>query len=573
MTKSFLTKIIILFLLSLLNVYSQSSTQMDSLYNLFLHVRGIETDNSPDKPEAIETNHKCGLELVNILRFNVEYFSPEQQTLLKSLLDRPQLPNSIISPGGFFKIHYTNTGTDRIGYDLNLFAQALDSAYNYEVNFLGYPPPPADFGAGGDGRYDIYVKHISGLYGYTQFEEEIQAGTQRFTSYMVVDNDFPWYTAQGKQPIDAARVTVAHEFHHAIQGGNYIFRADDTFFYEITSTAMEEFVFDSVNDYYLYMDDYFQSPSRSFPNNNGYNLAIWNIFLKDRYGFDILKRQWELMPTNRALTAISKSIEEKGSVFEFELTLFGLWSYFTNHRSVSGSYFEEAAFYPQITPTAVTGFTPPSQNFNISDFPAANYFLRTFNPASGDTIVAIFGNGDYQKALGTTINPLFANYNLHSDTTSGDYKIGDFYSASFNAENNPFWKQAEIINNIPLTGDSIHIVKDITVEISPFPSPYRYNNQNRKSGESIRFPVDIETNKEVDVNIYTISMDLVNSFTRFTKPHNLKDATSDIYKQISIIEWDKPVDQNGDNLPSGIYIYAVKDGNYYKTGKFVIFND
>ncbi|MFO7525844.1 MAG: hypothetical protein R6W68_10345 [Ignavibacteriaceae bacterium] len=573
MTKSFLNKIIILFVLSLFNLYPQSSTQLDSLYNLFLHIRGIETDIIPDGQEGIEAAHKCGMQLVNTLQSNIEYFSPEKQAILKILLSRPQLPNSIISPGGFFKIHYTTTGNDRIAYDLNLFAQALDSAYNYEVNYLGYPPPPADFGAGGDDRYDIYVTHISGLYGYTQFEEEIQSGTQRFTSYMVVDNDFPWYTAQGKQPIDAARVTVAHEFHHAIQGGNYIFRADDTFFYEITSTAMEEFVFDSVNDYYAYMNDYFQNPSRSFPNNDGYNLAIWNIFLKDRFDFDILKRQWELMPTNRALTSISKSIEERGSVFEFELTLFGLWSYFTNHRSVSGAYFEEAEFYPQITPTVIAGFTPPSQNFSISGFPAANYFLRTLNPANGDTIVAIFGNGDYQKALGTTISPLFANYTLNFDTISGDYKIGDFYSASFNTANNPFWKQAEIINNIPLTGDSIHIVKDISVEISPFPSPYRYNNPNRKSGESIRFPVDIETNKEVDVNIYTISMDLINSFTRFTKPHNLKDATSDIYKQISIIEWDKPVDQNGENLPSGIYIYAVKDGNYYKTGKFVIFND
>ena len=56
---------------------------------------------------------------------------------------------------------------------------------------------------------------------------------------MMIDNDFTSYFSSG---INGARVTVAHEFHHSIQGGNYIFRPEDTFFYEITSTAMEEFV-------------------------------------------------------------------------------------------------------------------------------------------------------------------------------------------------------------------------------------------------------------------------------------------------------------------------------------------
>ena len=60
--------------------------------------------------------------------------------------------------------------------------------------------------------------------------------------------------------INAARVTVAHEFHHAIQLGNYSYRDSDLFFYELTSTSMEEFVFNSVNDYYNYLTDYFYFP-------------------------------------------------------------------------------------------------------------------------------------------------------------------------------------------------------------------------------------------------------------------------------------------------------------------------
>jgi len=48
---------------------------------------------------------------------------------------------------------------------------------------------------------------------------------------------------------------------------------------------MEEFVFDSVNDYYAYMLDYFRNTEKAFPLQNGYNLAIWNIYLKDVFGF------------------------------------------------------------------------------------------------------------------------------------------------------------------------------------------------------------------------------------------------------------------------------------------------
>lgn len=575
MTKSLLRKILLISTISFVYTYAQSNTELDSLYNLFLNVRGVSSGYISDAPSGTSQNGKCGLDLVNTLRFNIDSFQPEQQTLLKILLQRPGTTNSMITPGGKFKIHYNQTGVHAPAYNLNQLALALDSVYKFEIEYLGYDFPPGDSlydpngSYGGDNRYDVYIQNLSGLYGYTQFEVEVQPGSRRYTSFMVIDNDFAGYFTSG---INGARVTVAHEFHHAIQGGNYIFRSDDTYFYEITSTAMEEFVFDTINDYYAYMNDYFQSPSRSFPSNNGYNLAIWHIFLKDRFGLDIIKRQWELMPTNRALTSMAKSIQESGSVFEFELTLFGVWSYFTNHRSVSGSYFREARFYPQLSPTANPTFNPPSQSYTISGFPAANYFMRTINPSSGDTIVSIFGNGDYQKALGSSISPQTSNYTLFYDTTSGNYKIGNFYSASFNPGDNPFWRQAEIINNIPLTGDSMTIIKDIKKELYAFPNPYRYNNPQR-AGDFLKMPVDLEPNKEVDVSIFTISMDLVNSFVQVTRPHNLKDVSSNVYRQIAVVEWDKPVNMKGENLASGIYVYIIKSGNDFTTGKFVIFNE
>ena len=223
---------------------------------------------------------------------------------------------------------------------------------------------------------------------------------------MVIDNDYVGYYSSG---INGARVTVAHEFHHGIQGGNYApagsnspFRNSDVFYYEITSTAFEEFVFDDVNDYYAYMPSYFQNPETAMPLNDGYNLAIWNIYLQNNFGFDILKRQWELLPSqvNSALKAIALSIDENGSTLGNELNKFGIWTYFTNSRAISGRYFEEANNYPLINPTPTQGvnFTPPSDTYSMSVAPVANYFLKINLPSADGVFYTIVTNSDWQKA-------------------------------------------------------------------------------------------------------------------------------------------------------------------------------
>jgi hypothetical protein len=151
-------------------------------------------------------------------------------------------------------------------------------------------------------------------------------------------------------------------------------------------------------------------------------------------------------------------------------------------------------------------------------------------------------------------------------------RLVTFIQQYFNNRGNNFWSQAEIVNNIPLTGDSLQIISQQLQDILAFPSPYRYNNPQR-SGESIRFSVDIDLNKEVDVNIYTTSMDLVSSFNQTTKPYILRDPDANIGRQISIIEWARPENEKSENLASGVYIIIIKNGNDYLKGKFVIFND
>ena len=291
------------------------------------------------------------------------------------------MQTSIVSPSGFFRIHYDQTGFNRPAYVSSLSAdqnaaevsEALDSVYRFEVNYLGFLPPPGDNGAGSDDKYDVYIQNQgAGLYGYT--EPESKVGTVNWTSFIVIDNDYIGYYSSG---IDGMLVTVAHEFHHGIQVGNYSvpdpnspYRDSDVYFYEITSTSMEEFVYDTVNDYYAYMQSYFQNPQSAMPGQNGYNLAIWNMYLQQAFGFDILKQQWELIPSTSAILSINNTILNAGSSFPGELNKFGIWTYYTNIRTIPGSYFEEAANYPLIRPTSTLTFTPPQQTADMTS--AAN---------------------------------------------------------------------------------------------------------------------------------------------------------------------------------------------------------
>ena len=86
----------ILILISVSQIHSQelSKNELDSLYNLFTFVRGI---NTSDKMQQILDENpgekKCGLGLVTSIQQNFKNFSIEQQSVLSKLLERPSHSN------------------------------------------------------------------------------------------------------------------------------------------------------------------------------------------------------------------------------------------------------------------------------------------------------------------------------------------------------------------------------------------------------------------------------------------------------------------------------------------------
>ncbi len=526
-----------------------SRIQLDAMYNEFIK---IKTEQNANAPVHADSEHvKCAFGVVNSVIVNMLLFTPQQQSVLKTMLDRPLTDTSIVTSSGFFKIHYDVTGFQMLKYSINDLMTAVDSAFYFETNFLGYPAPPQD----ADGYYHIYATNLGGgLYGYTQFEGEITPGSGRYHSYMLIDNDYTGYYSAG---INGARVTVAHEMHHAIQVGNYLYREEDLYYYEMTSTAMEEFVFDSVNDYYAYMKDnknYLIFSNRAFASNSGYDIAIWNIFLADKFGFDILKKQWDLMKNMRALNAIANSLFEYNSTFGEEYRDFGISCFYTGYRATlpeaSNNYtFEEAAKYPIIKP--ITTLPLPSPDVKMNSLPTANNYLRFVNGL--DTLYTIVSNCDYKSGI-DSLNSLFPfQYHLFEGEREGTYKLTDRYFASFSAQKPAFWSASEIYNNTLVSEGNI-LAESIDYT---FPSPFYYNKNS-----FIFIPIIPGNSSEVDLNIYTSSMNLV-----YVSRQNI----STLYGRF-VVKWNGK-NNNGEKLATGVYIYVAKTADDIKKGKLVIFNE
>lgn len=556
-----INKLLILFLfISISEITGQSLSrhQLDSLFNIYLLIRTGEIDG--EKPISIPSDQKkCGFGVASSVFVNFDKFNPKQQSILRKLFQRPILDTSIVTPSGFFRIHYNKTGTAAPLYSLVELAKALDSVYNFEVNYLGYPPPPPDNGMGGDNKFDIYITNLGAdYYGFTQPETPL--GNERYTSFTVIDNDYLGYPTSG---LNGAKVTVAHEFHHAIQIGNYIFREADIFYYEITSTAMEEFVFDHINDYYFYLPDYFNNPSRPFILNNGYNLSLWNIFLQNNFDYHILKRIWELMPYNRALTSIALAINERGKTFKDQLNKFGVWNYYTGYRNFPGRYFKEAANYPMIRTSDPMPFTPPSRSYAMRSKATTNFYLKVNSGL--DTLVVILSNSDIASGIDSTDKTFPFIYSLYNDTSKGIRKLANIFSADFetlNPFNQSFYSVSEILNDVVVNGDTTFNPQKNEKELFAYPNPFRFS-ENYVFGNFLNIQVNKNFLDGVDFYIYSSSMKLI--YNDFQKLAFLPNGAKGI-------KWNLK-DNSGNCVPSGVYFIIVKVSDKVFKDKIIIFNE
>lgn len=557
-------KLLYIFLFSAVSLVSAQN--LDSLYNRFVSLHtGSEKNNTPPV--------KCAFDINAGIAANFNNFTLQQQKTIKKINERPDTDESIVSPAGLFRVHYYGTEDSRHPtYDITEFAIALDSAYNYEVNILGYPAPVSDNGAGGDNLYDVYIINLGNLYGQTVFEDNFEGN--KYSSYIEVQYNYneSFYT----EGIDAARVTAAHEFHHAIQLSAYGFYSDndydETYFYEITSVAMEEFVYDGINDYYGYLNgfnSYFRNPGRTFRKTTGYDLGIWNIYLVEKLakdypanpskGHGVIKKAWEyLSPGNRtAIQAYNLALNEAGTSIADEYHNFGVWTYFTKHRAKPGTYFEEGANYPAIRPVYDLSFTPPAMAQQLNTFPLSNTFLLySENNGSGiDSLYILLSNSDAALAVTNPEKLTSATYTLYSSPQEGANKINDSYYDKLTVTTlgkEDMFTRSSMFNNELASGEGpSRNEKDFV-----YPQPFSYTKNL-----FMIIPVESDEAGEASLKVYSSSMDIVYEGT----------VTVGTIGSVGI-KWNG-LDNSGAALPTGVYIYAVEIGGETETGKLVIYNE
>ena len=232
-----------------------------------------------------------------------------------------------------FCVHYVTTTSDApaaTDADSNGFPDYVDTTlavadnvWNTEVTTMGYRAPLSDATStnnGGDGRLDIYLADLGGqgLYGYcTSDDPNATSGTYQYgdvSPYCVVDNDFSKAQfSTGASGEAALKVTLAHEFFHAVQFAYNAF--SDNWLMEGTAAWMEDEVYTSVNDNRQYLPTSpLESPAIPLdsPVVEGgchcfwYGSWIWFRFLSERYGTPghqdtaLIRSIWEKMSDTQA---------------------------------------------------------------------------------------------------------------------------------------------------------------------------------------------------------------------------------------------------------------------------------
>ncbi len=404
---------------------------------------------------------------------------------------------------------------------------------------MGFQPPPADGGIDGN-QWDVYIENID-PYGYTTYSKDPN-NPGAYISYMTMDNNYDHTDTPG---LDGARVTAAHEFFHMVQFG-YNFRNADIFMMEAASTWMEDVVYDYVNDYYFYLDGFFNGSNYSFNYTNGwreYGLCTWFHFLEKRLNTrDFAKTLWEAIPAEPAMNAMATTLLQYGTTFEDELHIFYGWNYMTGYRADTDRFYPEGDAYPVIR---LSGDFSLGQDTTliVNVTPTAAKYYR-FTAGDGSTFTLIPSNLNMANAASSNectliLSPGFS----HPFFTD----IGGDHQANISADDYSIWKCVAVTEIpgqpaifTPFDGSIINLNEDELP--ASFPSPF---NPGENDWTSIPFVLD----EPSDVRILIAQ----------ASGHVVLDTEQSFLDGIQFFIWDGN-DNNGNPAPSGIYVYLISRG-------------
>ncbi|MBI5207607.1 MAG: hypothetical protein HY934_07430 [Candidatus Firestonebacteria bacterium] len=346
---------------------------------------------------------RCGTPDFKTLFTNLNKLSPKAKAYAKKMFRRPtdyqDNPEDFqfdkmevvytyeMKKDAHFRIHYSRDGrnkvpvidsnSDSIPDYVESCAGIFESVWIKEVNSLGYTEPISDNNLGGNSKYDIYVLNLNidnvrALFGYTNVDSTSTKEAVA-SSFIVVDNDYPKSLYKIEDPLNALRITAAHEFFHAIQFAYDVY--EEVWWDEASAVWMEEEMYRDVNGYFVFLPDFFKYPwialNRSYEIINPapqhhYAVGVFPIFLANYYNVNIIKSIWEKckgIEVNKrvqGMDAIKKALDSylyNNAKLEDAFSEFTIYNYFTgknfNPSIHSGKYYPDGKDYPEISSTYI----------------------------------------------------------------------------------------------------------------------------------------------------------------------------------------------------------------------------
>jgi hypothetical protein len=315
--------------------------------------------------------------------------------------------------GPHFCIHYVATTDDApslidgnanaIPDYIEVMLREFENVYEVENTQMGWRPPKADFGRGGNDLTDVYVKNIGaqGIFGYAAPDARQPSGrSHQLAAYLVMDNDYTQEEYSNyPQFLQPLQVTAAHEYNHVLQF-NYDSQQDNWMF-ESTATWMEDKVYDDINDYRNYLPEWAKlslTPLTEFDAQGGsnnvkvYGDAVFNRWIDEHLSQDTIRRAWEVSVATKSFApgAYDTALREYGTTFFDAFTAFATE---TSEWRATNHFFEEGETFPDMS-RALGGdpLIPQTASGRRNDFVEGGlnhtaYGLFDVNPNGEDRIV------------------------------------------------------------------------------------------------------------------------------------------------------------------------------------------
>ena len=358
----------------------------ETVYNLLSQLSSNQPIDS-----NLPTVTKCGMPLAAMVYQHRAELSEETLALYDSTFPAKNVASeSFLSNSGKFTIFYETTGRDAVPLgDANSnsvpdyvewVAEAADSSYNYEILQLGFTDPiPSGY------SYEVYI-YDSNYYGLTR-QVNNPAGT-----IIEIENDFVGFPSNTDPEGDqkgAIKVTMAHEFKHAIQYAENGWGGNSNSWAEMDATLYEEVVYDDVNDYYNYLENFgsnfFGRPTSTLIPGS-YEDITWALFFHERYGDSFWTNTWRRIKENTLLPfldAIAQELISYNTDFKEAVTESFVWHYTSGpFKSAPNFGFEERLLYP--TPRVTEQFVELQEE--LSDSIRFNRFSGRYYEIDLDTL-------------------------------------------------------------------------------------------------------------------------------------------------------------------------------------------